>query len=421
MNKLRIALVTPEYITEKYFDGGLANYLHRLAKALVSFGHEVHVITLSKIDCTTFINDEIQIHRVTTGKLQYRLNRLSGNRLPNVSRWLDASVAFYSKLKQLNQQQAFDIVQFPNYTCCGLISSLFLSIPYVVRISSYDPVWNNLAGLDRNIDAKVREWLELQQLRLSRYTYAPSYTLQRILLAQAKIDNVRVIRTPFYLESKDWDFSVKDKYVKDKQYLLFFGRFQLHKGFHILARALPQFLAKYPDAYAVFVGKDFATTIATSMKDHAISFCSENDRDRLIFIDRLTHDKLYPIIADSKMVVLPSLIDNLPNACLEAMALGKPVIGTIGASFDEIITDNETGFLVPTEDVDALASKINQVWEHPNLQEIGQAAQQKLQEFLPEYSVKELLAYYREIMQIKTKYKIKKNSLRFKLITASKR
>ena len=36
---MRIALVTTEFITEPVFDGGLANYLHRLALSLKLFGH----------------------------------------------------------------------------------------------------------------------------------------------------------------------------------------------------------------------------------------------------------------------------------------------------------------------------------------------------------------------------------------------
>ncbi len=54
MKSLRIAFTTPEFVTESYFSGGLANYAHRVAKALVSLGHEVHVVTFSEIDQAEF-------------------------------------------------------------------------------------------------------------------------------------------------------------------------------------------------------------------------------------------------------------------------------------------------------------------------------------------------------------------------------
>ncbi len=212
------------------------------------------------------------------------------------------------------------------------------------------------------------------------------------------IHYVRVIRTPFYLETDDRDDSVYNRLLKGKKYLLFFGRFALRKGFHILAQALPHVLSKYPDAYAVLVGRDTKSALATSMADYARSLCA-GSAERLIFSEELPHSQLYPIITGAHLVVLPSLIDNFPNACLEAMALGKAVIGTRGASFDELISDEATGFLVSPNNASALAEKIIYAWTHPKLHDIGQAAQQKMLEFSPEKTVESLLGHYREILR----------------------
>ena len=179
--------------------------------------------------------------------------------------------------------------------------------------------------------------------------------------------------------------------------MLFFGRFQLHKGFHILAQALPQVLETHQDCYVAMVGLDTKTSIAPSMKEYARSLAGDN-ADRLIFLDQTRHGQLYPIIAGARLVVLPSLIDNLPNTCLEAMALGRPVIGTRGASFDEVIIDGETGFLVPPGDVKALATKINEAWTHAQLDEIGRAAQRRVEDFAPERTVGDLVRYYNDIL-----------------------
>jgi glycosyltransferase involved in cell wall biosynthesis len=251
--------------------------------------------------------------------------------------------------------------------------------------------------LNRSLDVKVTEWLEKLQLRLCRHLYAPSYYLKGLLQQETNTKNVRVIRTPFYLETANWDSSLYDETLRNRDYLLFFGRFQLHKGFHILAQALADFLQAHSDCYAVLIGLDASTSLAKSMKEYARSLCAKG-ADRLMFLGQTRHQQLYPIIAGAKLVVLPSLIDNLPNACLEAMGLGKPVIGTMGTSFDEIITEGETGFLVPPGDVEALVEKIAEAWAHPHLLEIGEAARQKVQIFAPEKTVSELLVYYRAII-----------------------
>jgi glycosyltransferase involved in cell wall biosynthesis len=208
---------------------------------------------------------------------------------------------------------------------------------------------------------------------------------------------VRVIRTPFYVETLNWDTSVYDRFLKDKPYLLFFGRFQLHKGFHTLAQALPRVLRQYPDAYAAFVGRDMESRLASSMAGYARAQCG-GAADRIVVLEKLPHRQLYPVIAGARLVVLPSLVENLPNAGLEAMALGRAVIGTRGTGFEELITDGETGFLVTPDNPDALADAIISAWVHPKREAIGAAARRKSLEFSPETTVEALLSYYREVL-----------------------
>ena len=395
--KLRIAFATPEYITENYFDGGLANYLHRVAKALAVRGNDTHVVTLSDIDEAEFEHEGVMVHRVMLKSNWQLLNRLTRYRLPNTVHWLNLSTQVYRKLKQLNRQNPFHLVQYPNYSCCGLFSILFLRVPHVLRASTFQPALNDAAGVQRNLDSKIVEHLEALQFRMSRYVYAPSYSLQQMLAKEAGLPHVRVIRTPFYADTRDWETSVYDRFLKGKKYLLFFGRFQLHKGFHMLAQALPRVLEQCPDAYAALVGRDMKSSLAPSMAEYARAQCGSS-AERLLVLENLLHRQLFPVIAGAHLVVLPSLIENLPNSCLEAMGLGKVVLGTLGTSFDELITDEETGLLVAANDAVALAEKIIYAWAHPKLCEIGQAAQRKTLEFAPEKTVELLLAYYHEIL-----------------------
>ena len=116
-------------------------------------------------------------------------------------------------------------------------------------------------------------------------------------------------------------------------------------------------------------------------------------------LENLPHSQLYPVIAGAHFVVLPSLIDNSPNACLEAMGLGKVVIGTIGTSFDELIIDGVNGFLVPPADPESLAAKMISAWTDPGLARMAEAAKQRMQEFAPEKTVTSLLSYYSEVLQ----------------------
>ena len=392
MEKRRIAVITPEFVTEKYFSGGIAQHFYRLFKHIASLGHEVELITFSKDNNDSFHFEGLQVHRLNvplyTGSFQLWMNRFSRYHFPETIRWLDFSIKAYQKINSLHRQNPFDIIHFSNYFSCGLITSLFMPVHHVVRISSFAPLWDKKQGLKakKKPDLRLLEWLESLQFRISHNIYAPSYALKTVIEQTLKINNIKVIRTPIYLETLAWDASIYEQQLKNKKYLLYFGRYQLHKGFHILAQALPQLFETYPELNAVFVGLDLPTELAPSMKDYAMAL-NEKYIDRLIFLDALPHDKLYPLIQQAHLVVLPSLADNLPNTLIESMALGKAVIGTIGTSFDELITDGETGYLVPADNVEALADKISSVWNDGDLDRIGKAAKLKMKELSPEVTV----------------------------------
>ena len=149
--------------------------------------------------------------------------------------------------------------------------------------------------------------------------------------------------------------------------------------------------------YAVLVGRDMETPLGSSMAAYARAHCRQF-ADRLILLENLRHDQLYPVIDRSHLVVLPSLIDNLPNSCLEAMGLGKVVIGTKGTSFDELITDGVNGLLVDPNDSEALAEKLIAAWVDPKLNQMSAAAKQRMDEFAPEKTVASLLIYYSELL-----------------------
>ena len=387
---MRIAFATPEFVTENHFDSGLSNYLCRVSKQLADLGHDVHIVTLSSKNEDEFDHQGVMVHRVMLKPAWHTVNRLTRYSLPTALHWLNFSTQTYRKLKQLHRRQPFDLIQYPNYSSCGLFAIPLLRTTHVIRASS-QPGWN--AFVKQNLDSTVTEHLEGLQYKLSRNVHAPSRAIQRTLGAR----DARLIHTPFYVETHPWDSTVYDQFLRDKKYVLYFGRFQVHKGFHTLAHALPRFLKHYPDAHVALVGRDTETSFASSMAAFARAQCN-GFGDRLMIMENLPHSRLYPVIAGAHLIALPSLIDNMPNACLEAMGLGKVVIGTDGTSIEELITDGVNGFLVPPDNPQALADKMIAAWADERLDEMSSAAKAKVVEFAPEKTIPALLNYYSEVL-----------------------
>lgn len=128
------------------------------------------------------------------------------------------------------------------------------------------------------------------------------------------------------------------------------ARMQPVKGHQFLADAAALVLRHRPDAHFVLVG------------DGPLRPEIENQIARLGIVDRvhLLGDRTDAarLIAEFDLLVLASLHEGLPNAVMEAMAAGVPVVATAVGGTKELITDGETGYLVQPADKEALADRI---------------------------------------------------------------
>lgn len=79
-------------------------------------------------------------------------------------------------------------------------------------------------------------------------------------------------------------------------------------------------------------------------------------------------------------VVLPSISnEGFPNAVMEAMAASLPVVATDSGGTRDLVVEGETGFVVPTNNVGALASKIEMLCRDKELRrKMGEAGRWRI-------------------------------------------
>ncbi|MEK6591727.1 MAG: glycosyltransferase, partial [Pseudomonadota bacterium] len=77
----------------------------------------------------------------------------------------------------------------------------------------------------------------------------------------------------------------------------------------------------------------------------------------------------------------PSRFEGLPRSLMEAMGLGRPVVGTAVDGIAEIVEDGVSGLLVPPRDPGALAAAVLKLAGDPGLRErLGKAAALRVRE-----------------------------------------
>jgi glycosyltransferase involved in cell wall biosynthesis len=80
-------------------------------------------------------------------------------------------------------------------------------------------------------------------------------------------------------------------------------------------------------------------------------------------------------------VVVPSLKEGFGLAAIEAMALGRPVVATSVGGLTEIVSENQTGFLVPPNNPQALANALIDLLRDKSLaDQMGHAGRERMVE-----------------------------------------
>jgi glycosyltransferase involved in cell wall biosynthesis len=392
---MRVAFLTPEYVTESNFDGGLANYLHRLARGLIERGHDVEIFTISDQNGTVE-HDGVMVHRVRPeSKWFFRLHRFFGSDMLITKGMILESWCLKRSFVERHAALPFDIVQAPSFRASGLALSLCSLVPVVTRVSSHSRLWDEAYRHQRTLDHKVREWLERQTLRRSVRAYAPSKFLAGILANELAF-RVDVVRPLFFIEERAPDYSVYDSVLRGLEYLLFVGTIGRLKGAFVLAEALTDMLPRFPEMHVALAGKELMSNGRSSVESFRERL--REFQERIHWLGSIPHAQLYPVLEKARVVVLPSLIDNLPNSCMEAIAFGRVVVASKGVSFEELIDDGESGFLAEPGNARALAETVTRAWCLSQSQRavIGAKARERISLLEPDKTLSALEELYRE-------------------------
>lgn len=393
---MRVAFITPEFVSEANFDGGLANYLHRAAQSLIRLGHEPHVLVASDRD-ESIDFDGIAVHRVDvrSGFIDRVLRRVLRAALP-IAEIPWTSFRLNRRLARLHREVGIDVAQYASYGATALFR--LRQIPTLVRLSSLESLWSDAYERTNKgtWHAKVTTALEKLSLGRADRLISPS-ALVAGHASQLLGRSVAVVESPYLPPNLELDDTAFEAHLAGRRYALFFGTIGLLKGVKTLAEALPDLFEFDKELVFAFVGKQ-GNYAGRPMLEY-IHAQAGRDQHRVVCLDRMPHARLYPIIDGASVVVLPSRVDNFPNACLEAMARGKIVVGTRGASFDQLIEDGESGFLCDIDDRQSLRSAVERALSHPDPASIGERAKARIDMLSPELAGRELVRTYERLLE----------------------
>lgn len=399
---MKIVMITHEFpVDGAKHHGGIAAYTRNMSEIFVRHGHQVTVLVLSDVFDDSIMWNGIRAERIKTPGWIYSLKKILRCK---AGEYIVGAYCIRKRLNQICREERPDIVHYANFKCVGLFRRR--DLPTVIRMSSDNVLWREAHKEHYHLEETSQrvgrdDRLEIFTNRRADGIFAPS-RLMAALTEKRTGKKVKVIETPAVPRSGKKTAEDLPKELQGKKYFLYFGSLSRMKGTHVIAGALKKFFAETEDVYFVFAGHDYGIRSGKKYESFAayIKGLLGEEKERVMFLDYLQLEKLSVVIEGAMCCVFPSRIDNIPNTCLEAMLLERPVIGTRGASFDQLLENRVSGFLVPVDDVNALEDMMLEVYrmEEADRRTVGQRAKQRLELCSPEKIYQEVMHYYKEVI-----------------------
>jgi glycosyltransferase involved in cell wall biosynthesis len=192
-----------------------------------------------------------------------------------------------------------------------------------------------------------------------------------------------------------FDTSLLSKYVSDGNFILCFGRMDIHmKGIDILIPAFEKIAESFPRHRLVIAGRSKESDL-----EWLTNRINESPyRDRIQVIGNASEDEKKKLFHSSTFVCMPSRYEGWNIAAIEAAASSKATLGTRIHGLTDAIRENETGLLVNPENVEELGEKMVLLLNDPALrQRLGKNGYEWAQQFTLDRIAKIQEKFYLEV------------------------
>jgi glycosyltransferase involved in cell wall biosynthesis len=275
-----------------------------------------------------------------------------------------------TKLARLLRRKHIDVV------LCSLIRDVRLAWSARLFAQDFSIIWR--AGI--NYTRRTFSHRYFFSSMVDR-VIVPCVFLKKALISSGYIPEERFNVIYNGLQPEDWQFPVEtsrreilERYGwPDESFIcISSGRLAPVKGLKHLIEAAALLTEKDADLRFVIMGDG-------PEKEHLVAQAHESGLDNIVvFTGRVDTPAEY--LAGVDLFVHPSLSDSFPNAVMEAMACGKPVVASRVDGVPELIVDGESGLLVEPGKAAALALAIAELKADENLRlSFGEAARSRVE------------------------------------------
>jgi len=164
---------------------------------------------------------------------------------------------------------------------------------------------------------------------------------------------------------------IRDRAGSDRLELLFVGNVVERKGLDALVEGLASLTAEWRLTVVgeTSVDRSHVQSVREQIRKYGID-------DRIRFTGRLPDSEVKSQLRNAHVLAVPSRYEPFGMAHLEAMGFGCVPLATTNGGPPEFISDGESGLLVPPDDSEAIAARLEHVTDRDRLASLGVAAKE---------------------------------------------
>ena len=396
---VKIALLSFEYPPETGF-GGIGTYTWYQARALAKLGHEVHVLAGSKEEARLHSEerDGVTVFRNRArGALMRSANRLGKYRMWWTRNRIENALSMVRGLKQLLREHTYDLIEMPECGAEGLFVNRLRGVKTLVKLHS--PAQMIMPLYD--VTAADVRWCSFLERTAMRSATAYS-SCSRFLVDEARerlgLERpIEVIPNGIDVELFDTagETGFRRRFDLDdgRPMILFSGRLERRKGIHLCGEIVSKTLAQRSATF-VFAGDDLFDYWKGTLLP---GWETQKLQGSVRHLGRLSLDEIRSGLRESDIFLLPSLWENCPYSCLEAMAAGCAIVASDQGGVPELIRHGENGLLARCGDAADFASCLVRLLDDADLRrKLGAAARRTIEQSFSDVQIgRQSVEYYR--------------------------
>lgn len=183
----------------------------------------------------------------------------------------------------------------------------------------------------------------------------------------------RLVTIPNWIDLKEYAGIRPARRAEGPPVFLYLGWIETYKGALDLVHAVGRARVELAGARVIVCGRGSALPEARRLTEEL------GLQEIIDFRGWVLGEQKRAVLAESDVLVLPSHLEGLPNALLEAMATGLPVIATRVGAIPDVVEDGKCGLLIEPGDVEALGRSMSRLAGDPGERErMGAAAREKI-------------------------------------------